>query len=280
MSARLPGSYGVDAPYVPVLSAIGAVVFIGLAVAGSAPGVSFLMALVLLGQAGCYLHATRRGKFVIWRRIIDEMDMKGDEQLLDVGCGRGMVMLTAATSLPDGVVVGLDLWRGQDQTGNGPDAVMANADAVGVAEQVELHTGDMTEMPFVDGEFDVVVANVAIQNIKNRERRRTAIDEIVRVTAGRRPDRHRRHPVRRPVQGRPDGRRSRGRGRAQAGRRRLVRQPLLRQPPGHRHQARRLNRRHHHRHLPRPVSRSGSGQRSGKQSPRPSSARPVRSPSW
>ncbi len=183
MSARLPGSYGVDAPYVPVLSAIGAVVFIGLAVAGSAPGVSLLMALVLIGQAGCYLHATLRGKFVIWRRIIDQMELKGDEQLLDVGCGRGMVMLTAATALPDGVVVGLDLWRGQDQTGNGADAVMANAEAVGVVEQVELHTGDMTEMPFVDGEFDVVVANVAIQNIKNRERRRTAIDEMVRVTA-------------------------------------------------------------------------------------------------
>jgi len=46
---------------------------------------------------------------------------------------------------------------------------------------VQVHNGDMREMPFGDGTFDAIVSSNAIHNIYDREGRRKAINEIVRV---------------------------------------------------------------------------------------------------
>ncbi|MEO5799797.1 MAG: class I SAM-dependent methyltransferase, partial [Gemmatimonadales bacterium] len=68
-----------------------------------------------------------------------------------------------------------------DQSGNSPDATQRNAVAEGVADRVELHTGDMTALPFEDNSFDLVVSSLAIHNIGERAGREKAIDEAVRV---------------------------------------------------------------------------------------------------
>jgi len=183
-SNKLPGRYGIDAPYVPGImfaAAIGSALMAGFS-SGSNRVWWAGCAVVLLASTGSYLYATLRGKFVLWRRITNDLELHGDEQVLDVGCGRGMAMLTVAGALPDGHLVGIDLWRSQDQSGNDTDAAEANAAAVGVSDRVEFRTADMAELPFPNDTFDVVVANVSIQNIKDRARRRTVIDEIVRVT--------------------------------------------------------------------------------------------------
>ena len=54
-----------------------------------------------------------------------------------------------------------------------------------MAERVEVHDGDMRDLPFASGSFDAVVSSLAIHNVKGREDRRRAIEEIVRVL---RPD--------------------------------------------------------------------------------------------
>jgi arsenite methyltransferase len=82
--------------------------------------------------------------------------------------------------LPRGRAVGIDLWRA-DQTGNSPDATRRNAEREGVADRVELNTGDMTQLPFTDNTFDVIVSNLALHNIASAGGGRAAIDEAVRV---------------------------------------------------------------------------------------------------
>jgi arsenite methyltransferase len=184
MSNDLPGRYGIDAPYVPALmlaAAIGAAV-LAWSSTGSNRAWWAGCVVLFLAVTGSYLYATLRGKFVLWRRITEQLDLRGDEQVLDVGCGRGMAMLTVARAVPGGHLIGIDLWRSQDQSGNDTAAAEANAAAVGVSDRVEFRTADMAELPFPDDTFDLVVANVSIQNIKDRARRRTVIDEIVRVT--------------------------------------------------------------------------------------------------
>ena len=57
---------------------------------------------VLLANAGVYLHTTLRGKLRIWERELDRAGLHGNEQLLDLGCGRGAVLIAAARRLPDG----------------------------------------------------------------------------------------------------------------------------------------------------------------------------------
>lgn len=127
-----------------------------------------------------YLFTTRVGKFQVWARILAGLGLRGDEDLLDLGCGRGAVLLAAARLLPEGHAVGLDLWRA-DQTGNGPEATRINAEVEGVADRVTVRSGDMTSLPFDDHSFDVIVSSLAIHNIPNAAGRQAAIDEAVRV---------------------------------------------------------------------------------------------------
>jgi ubiquinone/menaquinone biosynthesis C-methylase UbiE len=121
------------------------------------------------------------GKLRVWRRELDRAALKGDEQLLDLGCGRGAVLIEAAGRLPTGRAVGVDLWSGKDQSRNRPEVTLANAAAAGVSDRVDVQTADMTELPFADGSFDVVTSALAIHNIPSRERRCRAVDEAMRV---------------------------------------------------------------------------------------------------
>ena len=173
--------YGVDAPQIPaVLGAAG--VACCLAAAPRWPGRIAMAAAgtVLLANAGVFLHTTLRGKLRIWERELDRAGLQGNEQLLDLGCGRGAVLIAAARRLPTGRAVGADLWT-RDQSGNSPEVTLANAAAAGVADRVEVHTADMTALPFPDGSFDVVTSALAIHNIPSPEGRYRAVDEAMRV---------------------------------------------------------------------------------------------------
>jgi ubiquinone/menaquinone biosynthesis C-methylase UbiE len=107
--------------------------------------------------------------------------LTGREAVLDVGCGRGLLLIGAARRLPAGRAVGLDLWSQVDLSDNRASATLANAAAEGVAARVEVQEGDMRQLPFPDGSFDAVVASLSIHNLYSPEGRRQAIREIVRV---------------------------------------------------------------------------------------------------
>lgn len=172
--------YGVDAPAFPVVTAAAGV---ACCLAGARRGRITVAAVgtALLASTGVYLHTTLRGKLRVWERELDRIGLKGDEQLLDLGCGRGAVLIEGAKRLPAGLAHGADLWSGKDQSGNNPEATLANAAAAGVADRVEVHTADMTALPFADGSFDVVTSALAIHNIPSRSGRYRAVDEAMRV---------------------------------------------------------------------------------------------------
>ncbi|GEB52356.1 MULTISPECIES: class I SAM-dependent methyltransferase [Streptomyces] len=180
-SVRRP-RYGVDAPTVPALLGTAGTACL-LAAARRRPGrgpVAGAGAL-LLAHAGIYLHTTLRGKLHIWERELEQAGLRGDEKLLDMGCGRGAVLIEAARRLPKGRAVGVDLWSGEDQSNNRPEATLANAAAAGVADRVEVRTADMTELPFPDNSFDVVTSALALHNIPSFEGQYRAVDEALRV---------------------------------------------------------------------------------------------------
>jgi ubiquinone/menaquinone biosynthesis C-methylase UbiE len=141
----------------------------------------FFGGLVPLGVVAVAVHTSRRGKFLVWRDILDRLRLTGSERVLDLGCGRGAVLMAVAGRLTSGRAVGVDIWSRADQSGNSSDATRANARAENVAEKVLLLTGDMTALPFRSDSFDLITANVAIHNVKGVDGRRRAIDEAVRV---------------------------------------------------------------------------------------------------
>jgi SAM-dependent methyltransferase len=173
--------YGVDAlPFPAVLGAAGVACCLAAARWRSKRIALAAAGTVLLAHTCVYLHTTLRGKLRIWERVLDQAGLKGNERLLDLGCGRGAVLVAAARRLPAGHAVGADLWT-QDQSGNSREATLANAAAAGVADRVEVHTADMTDLPFPDGSFDVVTAALAIHNIRSSDGRYCAVDEAMRV---------------------------------------------------------------------------------------------------
>ena len=136
--------------------------------------------LGIIASTALYIYATKTGKFAVWNEILDDLGLQGDETLLDMGCGRGAVLLAAAKRLPRGHAIGIDLWRA-DQTDNSPSATLKNADLEDVADRIEVRTADMTALPFDDESFGVIVSNLAIHNISARAGRRQALHEAVRV---------------------------------------------------------------------------------------------------
>ena len=164
MTERVPprrrGSYGIDAPYGPAFMAVVAAFEFTLAVL-TGKVMPFLAGLFVLAFLGFYLHGTLRGKFVLWAGLLDSLNLRGDERILDMGCGRGAVLLMAAQRLITGRAVGVDQWRTIDQSGNSAEATQRNAVAEGVADRVELHTGDMKALPFEDNSFDLVQSSTS-----------------------------------------------------------------------------------------------------------------------
>ncbi|MGA7990172.1 MAG: class I SAM-dependent methyltransferase [Thermoanaerobaculia bacterium] len=134
----------------------------------------------LLGGALMILYA-EWGKFRHRDRMLALIPWTGAETVLDVGTGRGLLALGAAKRLRTGTVVGIDVWNPRDLSGNTADAFLANAEAEGVAERIEVRNGDARAMPFPDESFDVVLSNVCLHNIPDARGRAEACHEIARV---------------------------------------------------------------------------------------------------
>ena len=71
--------------------------------------------------------------------------------MLDIGCGRGLMLVGAARRLKTGQAVGIDLWRAEDQADNSPPAAQANAHTEGVSDRIRIDTGDARQLPYPDG---------------------------------------------------------------------------------------------------------------------------------
>jgi arsenite methyltransferase len=123
----------------------------------------------------------KHGKFLHRDRMLGMMNWKGNESVLDVGTGRGLLMIGAAKKLTTGKSVGIDIWSTKDLSGNAMDKTLQNADLEGVRNKVDIQSGDASAMKFPDASFDVVLSNLCIHNIPTRAGRDQACREIVRV---------------------------------------------------------------------------------------------------
>lgn len=193
--------YGIDAPgVVRNLLALGAV-GLGLCLVGAIMGRPLVVSIPL-GGTRLLLPLARMGGFagtgfavmgfwMLWEskigkirsrdKLLDHLSWTGAERVLDVGCGRGLLLIGAARRLTTGSATGIDLWQTEDLSGNRPEATRENARLEGVADRVDVRTADMRKLPFADGSFDVIVSSAAIHNLYAAKDRSRAIAEICRV---------------------------------------------------------------------------------------------------
>jgi arsenite methyltransferase len=118
-----------------------------------------------------------------WDEMLDRLGLRGNERVLDVGCGTGLVSVLAAKRLDRGKVTGVDVWRRKDISGNSVKTAKENAAAEGVAKRITFRQCDARDLSFGDHSFDVVLSSLALHNLPSRTERGRAIAEITRVLA-------------------------------------------------------------------------------------------------
>lgn len=189
MNPSPPPDYGIDAPRaVSVLFVLSAVAFTAAALLHGLGLFALLLAIGLaitavdlLIVAVAMLWYSCIGKMRQRDRLVNGLPWTGREHVLDVGCGRGLLLLAVAERTPQGRAVGVDIWSNVDLSGNRPEATLENARRAGVADRVEVHNADAQKLPFADASFDAVVSSLVLHNIPSREGRRQAVREIARV---------------------------------------------------------------------------------------------------
>jgi len=181
-------SYGIDAPGAVRANIILGVVFAGIAIAAAAwpisawiVGIATFLAALCFFYGAVMLWSSLVGKKRLRERLVAALALRGDEQVLDAGCGRGLALIACAKKLTTGKATGIDLWAAKDQSNNSPASTLANAAAEGVAGRVAVETGDITKLPFADASFDAIISMIVIHNIPSQAGRDLALRELVRV---------------------------------------------------------------------------------------------------
>jgi arsenite methyltransferase len=139
----------------------------------------------LLGEGLLFLLYVKVGKFRHRDFMLGLHTWRGDENVLDVGCGRGLLLAGAAKRIAaasgPGHATGIDVWSNVDMGGNSAAATQRNLDLEGVSSLCTLISQPAQEMPFPDATFDVIVSNLCLHNIYDAPTRRAALGQIARV---------------------------------------------------------------------------------------------------
>jgi arsenite methyltransferase len=186
--------YGLDAPKLVRRFSVRGGLFIAFAVVlyfanrvtspGTAQALAGMLTCIGLGfliVAATMVWSSRVGKLKLRDQLLDGFSWRGDETVLDVGCGRGLLVIGAAKRLKTGKATGVDTWQSEVLSGNSPEAALSNAKAEGVENRVKIESADTRKLPYGASSFDVVVSSLCIHNIDSVPERAKALREIARV---------------------------------------------------------------------------------------------------
>jgi SAM-dependent methyltransferase len=109
-----------------------------------------LVTFYALGMGSFMIYGSKIMKTNDSERLLDRLQWTGNEMVLDVRCGRGLMLIGAAKRLKAGKAIGVDIWQASDQSANSDAGAAGNARLVGVADRVEVKTADMRSLPFED----------------------------------------------------------------------------------------------------------------------------------
>ena len=102
-------------------------------------------------------HRVSDPQFEWAKEVLARLDLRGDEVVLDAGCGSGRVTALLAERVPDGRVIGIDA----------SESMIAKArDALGDA--VDLRVGNLTEIELAD-EVDVAFSNAVFHWVADHD---------------------------------------------------------------------------------------------------------------
>lgn len=106
---------------------------------------------------------------------IDFLNLKKEEVVLDLGCGRGDETIQAAILVgKEGKAVGLDI------TDAMLDAAHANAEGIGVSN-ISFYKSDIENLPFEECYFDAIISNCVINHARNKNKVYSEIYRVLKI---------------------------------------------------------------------------------------------------
>ena len=93
------------------------------------------------------------------RRVLDRLELAGDETVLDAGCGTGRITALLLERLPRGRVIGVD---------SAPSMIERAERTIGADPRVELRLGDLLELE-LDEQVDAIFSTAAFHWILQHE---------------------------------------------------------------------------------------------------------------
>jgi arsenite methyltransferase len=140
----------------------------------------FVGVILLMLGTSMYVYGIK-GKFKMRDFVLNKIDWKGNESVLDIGTGRGVYMIGAAKYLTTGKSIGIDIWRTEDLSGNNVENALKNAELENVRNKIEIKNEDARKLSFQDNTFDVILSMWCIHNIDDKVEQAQACFEIARV---------------------------------------------------------------------------------------------------
>lgn len=143
------------------------------------PAAELLAALGLIAAAFFAAGVVMRwsssvGVFGAVDQMLDALEIKGDEKVLDLGCATGLLSIAVAKRLKSGRVTGLD----QSEEG---EKAKENAKAEGVADKIRIDTGVSAKLVYPDNHYDIVVSALALRQAGESDVREQMLREMLRV---------------------------------------------------------------------------------------------------
>jgi trans-aconitate 2-methyltransferase len=94
------------------------------------------------------------------REVLERLDLRGDETVLDAGCGSARVTRLLLERLPEGRVIGIDA---------SPSMIAMAREALGDDARVELRTANLLELE-LDRDVDAVFSNATFHWVLQHDR--------------------------------------------------------------------------------------------------------------
>jgi len=101
-------------------------------------------------------------------KLISELNLKGDEDVLDLGCGNGLLTANLARLVPNGNVIGVDASEGMIEVAKEKEE-----------NNIKFLLMDLNEID-LSSQFDFIFSNAALHWIKNHKRLWTNIRKILK----------------------------------------------------------------------------------------------------
>jgi arsenite methyltransferase len=170
---KLKANYGQELiPLLSILSIIdlaliSAIVYLLLT------GSSAFPTMLMMGLAAIFfgiiiatsIWSSRIGKLIMRDKLIDELHLKGNENVLDIGCGKGLLAIGIAKKLTTGKVTGMDHWQGTFEYKYTRQMAEKNVEFEGLGNRVEIIDGDAQQLPFEAEKFDIITSSLVIHHV-------------------------------------------------------------------------------------------------------------------